>query len=196
MKYYSHLIIFMIYFIIESSLMSQTNPLQVKSLLFFPESLKTNPKNNSGIVFFTERLNLQKKMFVIHKGKEGFYLNLTNPINTTNHIFSIKGQCTILEGKFYLYLLVKNDDKNIIKILPVINSHPNIKFLEEKQMQSFKIEMNEELMYKYIKPKTFSRNALFKNQIIGFLIEPFTNRTVFYCDAFELQFQPILWETL
>ena len=159
---------------------------------FFPEILQTNPKNNYGIIFITEKLFLQRKYFVVHQGKEGFYLKLKNPLRFKNQILSVSGNCTIIEGSFRLFLVLKNHKNKVINI-PTEN-----KFLSENQRNPYELIFKENKIIKYLKQSSQKSpiQEIFNIEIIGFLIYPFSFRTVFYCEKFSVSTSPFFMDAL
>ncbi|GIX42319.1 MAG: hypothetical protein KatS3mg129_2052 [Leptospiraceae bacterium] len=173
----------LLFFLFMISIYAETIP-------FFPEILQTNQFNNSGIIFYSKNLHHQKIFYIIHSGKEGFYLKLENPLVLINQLFSIEGKCTVIEGKFSFYLLLKNYESNIIKI-PI-----NINYLVENELLPYNIIFKEQTIIKFLKQHSRNLNQLLNVQIIGFLIIPYSKRTVFYCKEFLLKTKPFLLDIL
>ena len=159
---------------------------------FFPEILQTNPKNNYGIIFITEKLFLQRKYFVVHQGKEGFYLKLKNPLRFKNQILSVSGKCTVIEGAFEFFLVLKKVDSNVLRI------PAKQKFFTENNLNSYELVFDEKHIISILRQGStkHSLQDIFHIELIGFLIRPFSFRTVFYCEEFYLDTKLFIIDTL
>ncbi|MFN3245937.1 MAG: hypothetical protein ACK42K_04490 [Leptonema sp. (in: bacteria)] len=159
---------------------------------FFPEILQTNPRNNHGMIFTTEKFFTQKRYFVVHQGKEGFYLKLKNPLRFKNQIFSVSGNCTIIEGSFAFFLVLKNQQNK------TINVPTEYKFLTENNLNPYEILFNDNRILKYLQQsnKTNTIQDILNIELLGFLIVPHAFRTVFYCEEFSIKAKSFLIDVL
>ncbi len=170
-----NLILIFLFFLIKETL--------ANTIHFFPEFIKTNWRNNRAFLFESNFFTEQKKIYVVHKGMEGFQILLKQPIINKNHIFEIKNQCHIIEGKFFISLLIKNKSKKIIDIPFKIDK--NVKYLEENP-EPYNIYIDKSKLIQYLKSNYSDLSTIMDVEIHGIKIIPFTSRIAFYCNEFKL----------
>lgn len=159
-------------------------------IYFFPTSIKTNWRNNHAFLFESHLLTEKKMFFIIHKGKEGFQLLLQEPISTKNMLFEINNECSVIEGKFHISLLIKNTYQRVIEI-PFKNSEISYNYLEEKS-QPYHIYIDKSILIRHIRHFNKDLFSLMEFDILGIKIIPLTTRTAFYCDKFTMTYETFL----
>ncbi len=150
---------------------------------FFPNSIKTNWRNNYAFLFESNFFTEQKKFFVVHRGKEGFQIILKEPIINKNHSFEIKNQCFVIEGKFHISLLIKKSQK--IMDIPFKIETLKQRYLEEAP-HPYNILIDRATVIQYLKQSETELHNIMDVEILGIRIIPLTSRIAFYCDEFSM----------